>query len=550
MSLRLSIGSVIVLMVTVTSLLIGTVAFVASRQRMRTDLERRLGVLATALATAIPASEHATLIDPADMDSATWRRYRRLFETVQAGDERIAFIYTFRALDEGRYTFILDSGVGEDFSPLGTVYDETFDDLEAAFRPPYEVIVEREFTVDEFGRWLSAYAPILHDDGTLEGVLGIDMSASDIVRAETRLLILMISLAVVTAALGAAGGYAISHRIVDPLQRLADDMGRIRLLVLEDSIGPASRIKEVQTMQTALANMKRGLRSFKRYVPGDVVSQLINRDAEAVLGTEHRYVTVFFSDLENFTQASELLGEALVPDLLGPYLRAITEMLQASGATVDKFIGDAVMAFWGAPNDIVDHPAVAVRTALAVQRAIDTLRHSWSAVSHISLRTRIGMSSGEVMVGNIGYEERLSYTALGDTVNLAARLESLNKYYGTALLVAESTWDACGREYVGRRIDRVAVKGRVTDTGIYEILADPAFDDASTVGMAREFARRYEEAWDLYAAGRFGEAATLWETLLAERDDDGPTRLMVARARRYETEPPLGWTGVTIMQDK
>jgi hypothetical protein len=301
-SLRFSLSTAITGMVLVTTLLMGTTAFLTTRNRMRSDLESKLQVLATAIAAGISAQDHASLTHPTQMEEPTYQNFKAQFLRIKEQEPRIGFIYSFRQLPSGQLLFVLDSGEDpEDQSPIGMIYDEFFPTLLSAFEPPYQTQMDQGFTQDEYGTWLSAYAPILWPDGRLEGVLGVDMTASDVIAQEIQLLLIIGSITLLVSILGILGGTLLSKRIVQPLSILAEDMGQIRNLQLTDTNLGTSDIREVQTMETALSNMKKGLRSFKRYVPSDVVSQLINRETEAHLGTDIFSITSFFSDLENFT---------------------------------------------------------------------------------------------------------------------------------------------------------------------------------------------------------------------------------------------------------
>ncbi len=548
-SLRFSLSTAMTAMVLITTLVMGTAAFLNARNRMREDLNVKIQLLATSIAAGISAREHHDLNDPSQMEGEIYQEIKNRFRRIIDQEPRIGYIYSFRRLADGTLVFVLDSGDDpEDQSPIGMVYDESFPTLTQAFEPPYQAHVDPDITEDEYGTWLSAYAPVLWPDGSLEGVLGVDMIASDIIAQERRLLLVMALITLGVSTLGIAGGTYLSRRIVEPLSILADDMGQIRNLQLNETRLGTSNIVEVQTMETALSNMKKGLRSFKRYVPSDVVTQLINRETEARLGTEIHSITSFFSDLENFTTVSEKLGPDLVTKLLGPYLQMLTEHLQSRGATVDKFIGDAVVAFWGAPNPVPDHPLVACTAALDANEMLSTLNKTWKELDIPPLSTRIGMNTGEALVGNIGFEERLSYTALGDTMNLAARLESLNKLYGTRILVGESTYRAASPRIPGRFVDKVAVKGKTVGTELYEI-----FWEKDLPREWDQFLAVYTPALHYYQEGSFAQAIAGIERALSILPDDGPARVLLGRSRRYLADPPESistWSGVTVLQDK
>ena len=293
-------------------------------------------------------------------------------------------------------------------------------------------------------------------------------------------------------------------------------------------------------MTMSLENMKKGLRSFKKYVPSDLVAELISLQKEAVLGMEKAEVTVFFCDLANFTAASEMLRSEELNVLLTGYFGLVTRVLQNHGATVDKFIGDAVMAFWNAPKPVPDHAWRGAQAAIAVQKGLNVLTQEWKQRELPPLITRVGLNTGTVLVGNVGHEDRLSYTVLGDPVNLASRLESLNKFYGTRILAGEDTLKALGDRVAWRPVDRVAVKGKSRGTLIGELAESEP-----------EWWASYRRAWEIYQAGQFKDALAAFMDVQTADDPDGVSEVLAARCRRFlESGVPVDWTGTWIMSEK
>ena len=293
--------------------------------------------------------------------------------------------------------------------------------------------------------------------------------------------------------------------------------------------------------------MRGGLRSFTKYVPAQLVRDLLAEGLEARLGGESRPLTIMFSDVVGFTAISEQLGEpqALV-DALSEYLEAMSATIAECGGTVDKYIGDAVMAFWGAPRPLEDHPKQAVRAAWLCQERLAALRDGWPD-THPAFNTRIGLHTGEVVVGNIGWEDRMNYTVMGDAVNLASRLEALCQRYGIDVSLSEDTYDAVREEFLARPVDCVAVKGKEKPIVLYELLgprdeasADTvAFCDATTQGFAHYRARAFEAACEDY------------ERALELRPGDVAATLMLERCRAYiASPPPDDWTGVQKLTSK
>jgi adenylate cyclase len=210
-------------------------------------------------------------------------------------------------------------------------------------------------------------------------------------------------------------------------------------------------------------------RLFSRYVPKDVYEQLLADPERAALGGKRRTMTVLFSDVRGFTAMSEKASPEEVVGQLNEYFSRMVDVLFAHHGTLDKFVGDMVMGLFGAPLDDPDHAEHAVQTALAMSRELDALNVQWTAAGRPLLDIGIGISTGEMVAGNIGSSAIMSYTVIGDTVNLGARLESLNKEYGTRVIISEATRDALKGQYDIRPLGEVLVKGKSRPVKIYEV---------------------------------------------------------------------------------
>ncbi len=244
-------------------------------------------------------------------------------------------------------------------------------------------------------------------------------------------------------------------------------------------------------------------------------------------------LTIFFSDIAGFTTIAESVKPAALVELLGGYLDEVTRVIAAHHGTVDKFLGDGVMAFWGAPADRAEHAALACEAAVRMRRNL--------AATAPRLHTRIGLATGEALVGNIVSHERMNYTVMGDVVNLAARLEGLNKLYGTTIAIAESTRRAAGDRIIARPLDVVAVKGRAEPVRVFEVLGLPSDDDPDQVALARHC----EDGLARYLARDFEGAAAAYQAALAVRPDDRAARHLLERCLAYAAAPPPSdWTGV------
>ncbi len=339
----------------------------------------------------------------------------------------------------------------------------------------------------------------------------------------------------------------VAAQVARPLERIARETQAIGLMQVEARPVHHSMVLEVDRLAVATEEMKRSLRSFQKYVPTDLVRSLLASGQEAVLGGERRPVTVYFSDIANFTSIAESRAPEDLVEHLGQYLSALSEPILQSGGTVDKYIGDAIMAFWGAPQRHPAHAAAACTVALRSQELLAVLRRQWEAEGKPLFHARIGLCTGEVVVGNIGSAARLNYTAIGDTVNLASRLEALNKHYGTQILISESTYlEACDA-VAARPIAWVAVKGKVRALLVYELLAlkkDAGQAVQDLVGLC-------SQALDSYRERDWSRAILLAEEVLKVRAGDGPTQRLIERCRTYQASPPgPSWDGIDRMDAK
>ena len=230
---------------------------------------------------------------------------------------------------------------------------------------------------------------------------------------------------------------------------------------------------------------------FGQYMSGTVINHLLEHPEKLQLGGERRRVTLFFSDLAGFTTISERLSPETVVGLLNDYLSAMTEIILDEEGTVDKFEGDAIMAFWGAPLDQPDQAARACRAALRQQAALKELNRQFAGLNLPPLAMRIGLNTGDAIVGNLGSVKRFDYTVIGDTVNLASRLEGVNKFYGSYIMASETTMAACAGAVEFRELDLVAVKGKEQAIRVFEVLGLPGELEPELIKGARTSPRRW-----------------------------------------------------------
>ncbi|MBK9237813.1 MAG: adenylate/guanylate cyclase domain-containing protein [Rhodoferax sp.] len=278
--------------------------------------------------------------------------------------------------------------------------------------------------------------------------------------------------------------------------------------------------------------------AFEKYVSSEVVGDIVAHPERLTLGGERRELTLLFSDLAGFTSMSEKLSPEAVADVINLYLNEATKIIMSHGGTVDKFIGDAVMAFWGAPLADPQHALHGTRAAIAMQQMMDRLQPQFKAFGSDELKLRIGLHSGPAVVGNMGSDLRFTYTALGDTVNLAARLEGVNKAYGTRILLTGDTATQFGPAVTLRPVDRVRVKGKDIPVDIFTPCDDPALIEAT------------QHALDAYRAQDWPRATEAWATVRKLCPDDTVAAVFEARiAQVSQLDKQASWDG-SVALDK
>ena len=343
--------------------------------------------------------------------------------------------------------------------------------------------------------------------------------------------------------LAVLAGSFMAYRISEPLRGLSNDFGKVGQFYLEPQDMTRSIVHEVNQLRDAADHMKAGLRSFIKYVPDDLVRRLLSSGKEAVLGGEIRRLTIFFSDIEGFTSHSEQVTPDVLVEHLGTYFEILSRRLRQHSGTIDKFIGDGLLSFFNAPEKVPNHEELACRATLVALQELalrQDRQETW-------FRTRVGLHCGEVLVGNIGTPERFAYTVLGDAVNVASRLESLNKVYGTQILASQDIWEHAGKDFEWRHLDRVSVAGRKGSLDIYELIGLK-----SQVDRDRLHNRQlYEEALAHYFARSFWDAERLFSQVAKNCASDKAAFLMITRCQQMlSSESGPEWDRIFVHNTK
>jgi len=287
--------------------------------------------------------------------------------------------------------------------------------------------------------------------------------------------------------------------------------------------------------------------AFAHYLAPSVVENLAKNPDALKLGGEEKELTAFFSDIASFSTFSEKLSPSELVAFLNRYLSAMSDILLDQGGTIDKYEGDAIISFFGAPIDMENHAVCCVLAALKQQRALADLREVWKEEGLPEVHIRIGINSGPMVVGNMGTELSMNYTIMGDHVNLAARLEGVCKNYRVPILMSKDTYLLARDHVAARFIDRVRVVGRNQPVDLYE----PLVERQDISDEMQQECRFYEKGWSLMKQGQYAESLKVMEKLHALRPNDGLYEVMMNRLKAYvQTPPPLSWDGVYSLKSK
>jgi len=282
-------------------------------------------------------------------------------------------------------------------------------------------------------------------------------------------------------------------------------------------------------------------RAFRSYVSPQILEVITRHPESLKLGGERREITVLFSDIRGFTGLSEKLKPEELVNLLNAFLTPMTEIVLRRGGMLDKYIGDAIMAVFNAPVDTPNHTENACRCALEMVSTLEELNPRFKELYGVELDIGVGINTGEAVVGNMGSSVRFDYTAIGDTVNSASRLEGLNKLYGTKILISENTRERIGGLFLTRKLDVVVLKGKQRAMTVYELLRDTERN--------RALVSLFEKALDKYMEGDFGSAELLFEEV-SIRFGDRASGVFARRCRELLKKPPKEWRGVYVVQEK
>ena len=287
--------------------------------------------------------------------------------------------------------------------------------------------------------------------------------------------------------------------------------------------------------------------AFSRYIAPDVIEQIMLNPESLELGGENRRITIFFSDVAGFSTISEKLSPPELVALLNEYLSEMTDIIISHGGTIDKYEGDAIMAFYGAPQPYTDHELRACKAAIDMKKRLREMQENWRNIGQHELFVRMGMNTGLAVVGNMGSKMRMDYTAMGDSVNLASRLEGANKFYGTTAMISENTYNNVKDDVEVRKLDTIRVIGKTEPIVIYELLGLKG----TLPQKVYDGIELYNKGMEMFADHQWKKAQKFFNDVLEILPDDGPSKTYVGRCDEFIKKPPSKkWDGVYSMKSK
>ncbi len=498
------------------------------------------------------------IVDQTDADERTEPRF--------TNEYRKAHDFIERYIDATDLEFIYAIGVRADGSSYeissnltATQLGERADPMVEVLRKPYELSpimaqsvatgdVMIDVAQDEYGYFRSCIVPITFASGK-KVLFGADLEISAVNQRLLRSLLTNLGLGTIVLVATLIITLFFSNSIARDLEQVALEADAAsRLAFLPGEAKMDSPTLEIDNVFASIYSMKAGLQAFGKFVPDAVVQRILTL-GRAEVGGEKRLLSLMLTDVTDFTTICEKLDPNQVMVVMSEYFSHVVAPIMKLSGTLDKYVGDAIFAYWNAPNFQEDHAALCCRAALAARAASVTLAKAWEAESRWPWRTRFGLHAGETIVGNVGAPDRMDFTVIGSPVNLAARIEGLNKYYGTEILASQQMKQLVGDEFMFRSIDMTLPKGAVAPIGLYELLGERAIvagDDALL-----KYVAAWEQAFGHYQNRLWATAQSAFEALAAQRPDDKVAAIYVERCKAFcATPPPSDWDGVQRFDSK
>ena len=464
----------------------------------------------------------------------------KFLETQTIGQSGVAFIINGEAEIVAYPGIALAAEQEDKFRPLHiSELDQPW--IIAAYEQ-HQREAENRFMIDSDGqRYIASFEPFPEAFGK-DWKIGVVVPENDFIGSikETNQVSLLMSVGILLLAIISA--IFISRSISKPIVALTEETQKIKDFDLESDVVINSPIEEVQTLGESIAAMKTSIKAFRKYVPDELVRQLILTGQDAQLGGHKKELTILFTDVAGFTTITEgMMPEDLMLQL-SEYLGNLTTIVREEKGTVDKYMGDGLLAFWGAPLPNPNHVADACRAALHCRDRVSKLNERWRAEGKATFPTRIGLHTGETLVGNMGSAERMNYTVLGDSVNLASRLEPANAVYQTDIIVSLATYSSVSKQFHFRPLDIVNVKGKKQGVMLYELVGEVGETSLDNVFLCDHFT----EGFDAYLNQQWDMALEIFQTLANAYPQDRASQIYLARCKTYANTPPgPDWEPIT-----
>jgi adenylate cyclase len=499
------------------------------------------GLLETSIATPVYKND-GTLIGVINFNLRL-DYMRKLVESIRLSEHSVIFLVTndgkliaFPTISQYHNKTLMD------------IHDLPIDRWAIQSFEQYKTTHQKAFSYHyDHADYLASFAP-LSRFGSQEWLIGAVVPMNDFIGQVRKTHLTTLLLCVGILLIGILIVVNLVRRVVKPLKKITAEIKKIKNFELEGNKKIRSRIKEVTYMADALYSMKKGLRTFQKYVPASLVRQLIESGEDVRVGGVKKPLVILFTDIQNFTTISEQEEPDQLTRHICEYFDELSKIITASNGTIDKYIGDAIMAFWGAPLPVETPCHKAAEAALrCIQRSTE-LNMQWQQSGKPVLYTRIGVHLGEAIVGNLGSSERLNYTAIGDPINIASRLEGINKIYGTQIIVSDSVYRQIKDQFILRRIDYVTLKGKATAHFIYELVAEKRDEIAYDYENYTAF---FTKGFDAYQQQKWAEAIQFFTECLKIYNIDTLAPVFIQRCNEFSVNPPVGnWNGAWSLTEK
>jgi adenylate cyclase len=535
-------------------------AYQASRQATLENIDDILCAAAEGVRNVVPA----VLVEEAEARERTEPTYTETYRATQRALERyfaatrLNFLYAIAVRPDGS-AFELVSNLSPEqkqarIDPLTDLLRKPYKPspgmVEAARSARRAIDVAR----DEYGYFRSCLVPVPFIDaqdkgsGPLVGIFGADMEISDVNDRLLRDLFTNVGIGFLVLAITLFVVRAISNSVARDVRVVVnetEDVSRLNLTAAERR--QSSVILEVDQLFKALFDMKNGLKAFSKYVPSSVIKRVLST-GRADIGGERRELSLLMTDVTDFTTISEQLAPERVMGVMSEYFDNVVAPILEMHGVLDKYVGDAIFAYWNAPAWQENHAELCCAAALKSREASNQLAQRWKEKGLFPWYTRFGLHAGDTVFGNVGAPDRMDFTVIGSSVNLASRIEGLNKYYGTEILASARMRELAQNSFVFRSIDRVMPKGAIKDFEIYELLGTK--ESYAHDQQALNELLIWKEAYSLYKTQQWSQAQQVFTGYLQRHPNDKVAELYLARCTDLAESKPKVWDGIQRFETK